>query len=602
MPEKLSQGPRIGYDSRVAAGLSRGPNTKKTMVAAAWSGTWPAPGATLDLDFANNRGFVRGLGQGGVMDGITFTRASVGKFVDQDGVVQDADNGVPRFDWAGTEVVAGNLIPNSEDFEVAAWSKTNVTVSKSGGVNTIQQVGGLTNVQTNVNQAMTFAVGDNTISVKLKPDGSRYVELFAGNLTGATNFRLRADLQDLIIGSGVGSIEAVEDGYFRVSFIVNVLDTDTAGLLQFGVIPSLSSLVWTTTSTDVRLLVKELQVEAGVVATPYKATGAQLPSTTPLRPAPTCNGLLIEEARTNRLLWCRDATQTQWVKTDITAAKDQTGIDGVAAAASSLTATADGGTCIQTITLASGSRTGSVYLKRLTGTGVVQVSLDGTTWSTVDLSTDEWRRIVLSGTVTNPVVGVRIAVSGDAVAMDFGQVEDGNYASSPVLTTAATSTRSADFTDLLGANFTPITNNAGQTIYLESYFGPQPSSSRRAVSMQREGNSVELVGIATGFGTVEFSVRDGSATTYSAGSLTAVAGAINKIAGSYCGSAVSFAGDSSTEVQARSTPNRGTPPNLARLRISGFFDNSTIFGQTVRRLVVVPRYLSESQLQSLVGK
>jgi len=142
-----------------------------------------------------------------------------------------------------------------------------------------------------------------------------------------------------------------------------------------------------------------------------------------------------------------------WSKSNVTVAKDQTGVDGVANACTSITATADNAVLIQPISLASGSRTGSVYLKRITGTGNVQVSLDGTTYSTVDLSTTEWRRIVLSGTVTNPTVGIKLAVSGDAVAMDYGQVEDGAFATTPILTTTATATRSADVATISGAIF-----------------------------------------------------------------------------------------------------------------------------------------------------
>lgn len=293
MPEKLSHGPRANSDLNRCAGLSRGPNLQKKLTAAAWSNTFPAPGATLDLDFANNRGFVRGVGQGGSMQAVTFTRASVGKYIDGTGTLVDAANNVPRFDWASTES------------------------------------------------------------------------------TGA-----------------------------------------------------------------------------GTAANPYVI---------PIKANPACNGLLIEESRANHLLWCRDATQTNWTKTNVTAAKDQTGIDGVANAASSLTASADGGTCIQTITLASGSRTGSVYLKRLTGTGNIQVSLDGSTWSTVDLSNGLWNRIVISGTVTNPTVGIKIATNDDAVAMDYGQVENnsGTYVgvTSPILTTTASVTRSADVASMTGANF-----------------------------------------------------------------------------------------------------------------------------------------------------
>jgi hypothetical protein len=301
---KLTDGPRTTSDlSKVGGGLTRGPNQGKKLAAATWSETWPAPGSTLDLDFANDRGWVRGVGQGRSMDAVTFTRASVGKYVDQDGIVQDAANGQPRFDWASTAS------------------------------------------------------------------------------TGA-----------------------------------------------------------------------------GTQADPYII---------PLAANPTSNGLLIEEARTNRILWCRDATQTEWVKTNITAAKDQTGIDGVANAASSLTATANDGTCIQTITLASGSRTGSVYLKRITGTGNVQVSLDGSTYSTVDLSASEWRRIVLSGTVTNPTVSLKLAVSGDAVAMDYGQVEDGAWETSPILTTNAAVTRAIDAASISGQNFLSWYNQNGGTFFAE---------------------------------------------------------------------------------------------------------------------------------------
>ena len=134
-----------------------------------------------------------------------------------------------------------------------------------------------------------------------------------------------------------------------------------------------------------------------------------------------------------------------WILSDITAAKDQTGIDGVANAASSLTATANNGTCFQYTTLLSGGRSCSVYLKRITGTGIIQITLDGVTWSTVELSDTEWRRVVLSGIVTNPVFGIKFETDGDVIAMDYAQVEDGGFATTPILTTITAVTRISDF-------------------------------------------------------------------------------------------------------------------------------------------------------------
>ena len=452
MPAKLSQGPRAGYDlSRMGAGAARGANRKKKLEAAPWSGTWPAPGSTLDLDFANNRGFVRGLGQGGVMDGITFTRASAGQYVDQNGLLVEAGNNVPRFDWAGTEVVANkNLLANTDSFASFDFGGVTRTFPASGET-----------APTGVSAALFTETASSgfheasgswstpgvarrfTYSVYAKYNGAHLLLMFS---TGTSSEWANFDLQNGQVGAASSdsnaNIESIGGGWYRISVS---LVLPASGTLWLQLQKSPKALRNTTYLGDgvSGVYVGGVQFEEGDTATDYQAV-AQPTTNTPLRPTATCNGLLIEEARTNRLLWCRDATQTQWVKTDITAAKDQTGIDGVANAASSLLATADGGTCIQTNTLALGSRTGSVYLKRLTGTGTVQVSLDGTTWSTVDLSDTEWRRIVLSGTVTNPVVGVRLATSGDAVAMDYGQVEDGAFATSPILTTVASATRSSD--------------------------------------------------------------------------------------------------------------------------------------------------------------
>lgn len=642
MPAKLSQGPRTGYDlSRMGAGAARGFNGKKKLVAAPWSGTWPAPGATLDLDFANNRGFVRGSGAGGVMDGITFTRASNGNYINEQGLLVGGGTG---------NQVGANLLAFPQDFDNAAWLTTSAGSSSLIQNKKQQNPFGIPDAtaisESNQYGQFFLAVGNSfsfnsplvyTRSVFVKYNGARYISLGVNSDTATQlgNCNVLFDLVDkVVVSSEIGpnavlygsNVEDYGNGWLRLSITsasstvtnsfhlafhktasiswgassryqipgytgdgtsgiyiwgaqlelgstvteyfptnINVprfdwasteqvaqrnllrftetfawsglaasitqgqLDPDggttavllsstgttsylyqtvslvvgekytfyiyakenqssTVALTVFGInhratfnlseggsftgylgtsfsdaqikpVGSgwfLCSAVLTASATAVNVGVGNYsasaisalylwhpQLEAGDTATDYQAV-AQPTTNTPLRPTPTCNGLLIEEARTNRLLWCRDATQTQWAKTDITVAKDQTGIDGVANAASSLTATADGGTCIQTITLASGSQTGSVYLKRLTGTGIVQASLDGSTWSTVDLSDTEWRRIVLSGTVTNPVVGVRLAVSGDAVAMDYGQVEDGTFATSPILTTGASATRSAD--------------------------------------------------------------------------------------------------------------------------------------------------------------
>ncbi len=90
-------------------------------------------------------------------------------------------------------------------------------------------------------------------------------------------------------------------------------------------------------------------------------------------------GLLCEETRTNLAKWNRDLTNAVWTKSNTTAALDQVGLDGVSNSASSVTATADAGTALQAITSASAARITTAYVKRITGSGTIEMTQDGGT-------------------------------------------------------------------------------------------------------------------------------------------------------------------------------------------------------------------------------
>jgi hypothetical protein len=163
-------------------------------------------------------------------------------------------------------------------------------------------------------------------------------------------------------------------------------------------------------------------------------------------------GLLVEGAQSNLVLYCGDLTNAVWNKTSATSALTQTGFDGVANSASLMTATAANGQITQSITSVSMLRTTSIFLKRITGAGAVQITQDGATWLTVTPSAS-WQRFTLpSVTAANPIVGVRLATAGDAVAVDCVQNETWQTyittvggASSPIRTTATAVTREADY-------------------------------------------------------------------------------------------------------------------------------------------------------------
>jgi hypothetical protein len=501
---KLGEGTRTTSDlSRVGGGLSRGANEGKKLNAAPWSDTFPAAGATLDLDFANNRGFVRGVGQGGVMDAITFTRASNGTFVKPNGTLST---------HANQGALGLNLLTFPQDFDNVAWTKSNSRIV-----------------------AKAVIAPDGTLSGSKVIATANNGSISQSTASWPSNTASIIDLQTGLVTSNVAgtwtslTTDSLPDGWWRIKATVDSRTYSVyAKEAEWGYValqtfagqvylyPYQNSGSAGTADNNSGIFIWGAQLEVGSTATEYfptnigeprfdwastDSTGAGTiadPRVIPLRANPTSNGILIEEVRTNRLLWNRDATQTQWVKTNITAVKDQTGIDGVANAASSLTATDDNGTCIQTITLAAGNRTGSVYLKRLTGTGLIQVTLDGSTYSTVELSDTEWYRIVLSGSVTNPTVGIKIAVDGDAVAMDYGQVEDGLFATSPILTTTATATRALDASSVSIENSSAAINSRNGAIRVDF----TPLSNQSAGVIFRIGdatNQIDLYNVTAGF-------------------------------------------------------------------------------------------------------
>lgn len=161
----------------------------------------------------------------------------------------------------------------------------------------------------------------------------------------------------------------------------------------------------------------------------------------------TDRGYLFEGARTNILLWSRDLTNAAWVKVNTSAALTQTGIFGDANSASLITATSGLGTILQTVVSGSASRTASVSIKRSVGSGTIEMTQDGATYTdiTAQINTTSFTRVTLAvATITNPIVGFRITTNTDAIIVDCCQLESTTGSSSPIVTTTASATRNAD--------------------------------------------------------------------------------------------------------------------------------------------------------------
>jgi hypothetical protein len=93
---------------------------------------------------------------------------------------------------------------------------------------------------------------------------------------------------------------------------------------------------------------------------------------------------------------------------------------------------------------------------------------NGTTWTAITLTSAYQAIRIPSVTNSNPVIGFRILTSGDAIAVDFTQLEAGAVRTSPIPTTTAAVTRNADLISKTG-----VSGFIGQTegtMYLDFIF------------------------------------------------------------------------------------------------------------------------------------
>lgn len=184
----------------------------------------------------------------------------------------------------------------------------------------------------------------------------------------------------------------------------------------------------------------------------------------------TDRGLLCEPAvpatvTGQPILWTSNLTNAAWVKSAMTAALNQTSRSAIVNSATLLTATAPLATILYPVTLASSSRNLYADIKRITGTGNVEMTADGgATWTVITLDKprfDGWGRYGLPlSTITNPSFGFRLSDSGDQIAVAFVQSTSLAYDTSPVDQTGSAVGRNYDrpSTSIQGGTTTPVSS------------------------------------------------------------------------------------------------------------------------------------------------
>jgi len=455
-------------------------------------------------------------------------------------VTGQADQSASEYVHSGRDNT--NYLTYTDDFASSAWINTNITITKNAIANPIDGRVNATKVEASATASGT-ACRATTAGIAVSTGMTACI--YAKKGSGANHANI-FNLYNLTSGSTIIYASLNYDTGFVTG--VGATATDLGNGWWFVV---LSSATGFSTGDVVRLFVGYPSISAnagehayfygptimrGVVATPsYTPVGAAYDphgsgvdgvkyfntnkDGTPIASG-YLKGYLNEGARTNNLLWCRDLTNAAWVKTNMTTALTSTGIDGQASASTRLTATAGNATCLQTFTMASAARTFSAYVKRITGTGTINITRDnGTSWTDITslLSTSAYTRVVIANTsIINPTCGFQIVTSGDAIDVDYCQDEAGSFPSNPIATTTGAVTRAADLLYYGGAGNVSDTVGTALCNYSTKETATAYVVQMYALSLNLSGRVI--YGYST-FSLGQIRMYDGTASVFSIGFL-----------------------------------------------------------------------------------
>ena len=174
--------------------------------------------------------------------------------------------------------------------------------------------------------------------------------------------------------------------------------------------------------------------------------------------------ILLEPQSTNLFTYSSD--YTQWNKSGSMAVASNNAISPNGTQDASLLTANAANQFIYLSAFAAANSTISLYIKRKTGTGVIDLSNDGGSNYTALSVTDEWNRVqVTFAAGTNQTV-IKINTSGDEIYLWGVQLEALTYATSYIPTSGAIATRLAD--SITGAGDATTFNSTEGVLYVET--------------------------------------------------------------------------------------------------------------------------------------
>ena len=300
---------------------------------------------------------------------------------------------------------------------------------------------------------------------------------------------------------------------------------------------------------------------------------------------PAATQLVTPTASINNL------TNAAWVKSNVTTAFTSIGPDALPNTATRCTATAGNATCLQTLVAAASTRVFSCWMRRVTGTGNIELTQDNTAFTNIagSLNTATYTLVQLSASILDASFGFRIVTSGDAVDVIFTQFE------------ALPSGVAGASSPMTGAN-----RNPDSLTYPIGAFSNTEGSCCAEVATQNAGsNSGNIVNVTfneilfvAGTGTIA-RTNDGATSLSSVGGSAWVAGVHKKYASAWGGATRSVAARGGSSVGTGDYDLSFNPVTNYRIGESGAA--SANFSGNMRNIQVYNKRFTDAQLTALVA-
>lgn len=446
---------------------------------------------SIDVAFAATKSFADQITGKNVF---TFTRSSTGTYRDFDGLIKNAAANQPRFEHDASGNCLGCWIEESRTNAVTSSIVDNVGWTTADGATITPNAAIAPDGQ--LVAALVSFPGSNS------PRITRSVTISAGAATQSIWIRAVTGSVTIRIGnnSDSGVNQTIGTTWTRIT------QTTLSGGTEFGIyaanpVSAAEFYAWgaqtelgETASTYIPAI-PAFNSRASV-ATSYGSDGlirvapVDIPRSNAFLPDPNgimrSVGLLIEGSSVNLLNWSETfatsgGTQNNWVDTNITrVGSTSTSPSGVGTALR-VSASGANGTIISSASIGStGLRVFSIFLRRVSGSGAIQYTLDnGTTWTTQAISPN-WLRYSFLATNADQQVGIRIQASGDVIELWGAQLENSSYSTSYIPSTNNTATRAADVLTfsaatraadnmiVTGGSFASWYNQVQGTVFLEA--------------------------------------------------------------------------------------------------------------------------------------